>query len=102
MIQTVEVEKVDDCNLCMECLRYTKTLNVKKSTKNEDCNPKDKYKFDKSVLIGEDDDKFIFKVESTGALEPIDIVRRAMRILKEKINNFKADLSLSYDQHNQN
>ena len=61
------------------------------------CNPKDKYKYDKSVIVGEQDDKFIFIIESTGALEPIDIVRRAMKILKDKIMNFKADLSVSYD-----
>jgi len=97
MIQTVEVEKVDECNLCLECLRYTKTLNVKKSTDNKNCNPKDKYKYDKSVLVEEDDDKYIFIVESTGALEPIDIVRRAMKILKEKIQKFKEDLGQSYD-----
>ena len=97
MVQTVEIEKVDDCNLCLECLRYAKTLNVKKSVKNENCNPKDKYKYDKSVIVSEQDDKFIFIVESTGALEPIDIVRRAMKILKDKIMNFKADLSVSYD-----
>ena len=97
MSSAVEVEKVDECNLCMECLRYTKTLNVKKSTDNKECNPKDKYKYDRSVLVEEDDDKFIFIVESTGALEPIDIVRRAMKILKDKILNFKTDLSHSYD-----
>jgi hypothetical protein len=97
MIQTVEVENVDDCNLCLECLRYTKTLNVKKSIANDKCNPKDKYKYDRSVIVEEDDDKFIFIVESTGALEPIDIVRRAMKILKEKILKFKEDLGHSYD-----
>ena len=31
MNQTVEIENVDVCNLCMECLRYAKTNNVKKS-----------------------------------------------------------------------
>ena len=81
----------------MECLRFTKTLNVKKSVANYKCNPKDKYKYDRSVIVSEDDDKFIFIVESTGALEPIDIVRRAMKILKEKILKFKEDLGISYD-----
>jgi hypothetical protein len=102
MAQSVEIERLDDCNLCLECLRYTKTLNVKKSKDVKKCieeglDPKDKYKYDRSVIVDEDDDKFIFIVESTGALEPIDIVRRAMKILKEKILKFKEDLGVSYD-----
>jgi DNA-directed RNA polymerase alpha subunit len=93
MIQTVEIENVDDCNLCLECLRYCKTHNVKKSVSNDNCNPKDKYKYDKSVIVEEDEDKFIFIVESTGALTPVEIVGKAMKILKEKIINFKNDLA---------
>ena len=45
-------------------------------------------KYDKSVLITEDDNKFIFIVESTGAIQPVEIVSRAMKVLKEKILKF--------------
>lgn len=80
--QSVEIERADDCNLCEECIRYCK--NQYKA---------DKKQFDKDITIGEDEDKYIFIVESTGALQPLDIVRRAFRILKEKIDKFSTDLT---------
>lgn len=57
MKQVVEIEKVDDCNLCQECIRYCKT-EYKRNGKQ----------FEKDITIGEDEDKYIFIVESTGAL----------------------------------
>ena len=68
MKQLVEIEDQDKCNLCIECSRYTDGL-----------------KFDKAVSLKEDDHKFIFTVESTGALPPQEIVKKALRILKDKI-----------------
>ena len=56
---------MDKCNLCIECIRYGERVeldNVAKTT--------------------EDDQKFFFTVESTGALPPVEIVRKAMNILK--------------------
>lgn len=75
MKQLVEIEDQDKCNLCIECSRYTDTL-----------------KHDKAVSLKEDDHKFIFTVESTGALPPQEIVKKALRILKEKITNFSKEL----------
>jgi len=46
----------------------------------------------KAVNLSENDHKFNFIVESTGALPPVDIVKRAINILKTKINNFSNDL----------
>lgn len=63
--QKVEIEDMDKCNLCIECIRYGERVeldNVAKTT--------------------EDDNKFFFTVESTGALPPVEIVRKAMNILK--------------------
>lgn len=74
--QEVEVEKAGDCTLCIECQRYTEAKGI-----------------DNAVKIAEDNHKFIFTVESTGALPPVDIVRKAMTILKQKINMFASDLS---------
>ncbi len=66
---------MDKCNLCIECYRYAET-----------------FKLEKSVKITEDDHKFFFTIESTGALPPFEIVRRALKILKEKIHNFNLEL----------
>jgi len=45
------------------------------------------------VHISEDDHKFNFIIESTGALPPVEIVKRAFGILKTKINNLSKDLT---------
>lgn len=74
--QVVEIENSDKCNLCEECWRYTDTLSI-----------------EKAVRIDEQENKFNFIVESTGSLEPVDIVKRAFRILKDKISLFSDDLT---------
>ena len=75
MKQLVEVEDMDKCNLCIECSRYTDRLN-----------------HNKAVKLKEDDHKFIFTVESTGALPAQEIVKKALRILDQKIVNFNNEL----------
>lgn len=75
MKQTVEIEDASKCNLCIECYRYAET-----------------FKLEKSVTITEDDQIYFFTVESTGALPPVEIVRRALKILKEKIFIFNSEL----------
>lgn len=42
---------------------------------------------ERSVKIGEKDEKFVFTVESTGVMAPEDIVLRALTILKEKLRD---------------
>ena len=49
-------------------------------------------KLERAVRLGEDDHKFYFTVESTGVLPPEDIVKKALFILKRKINNFSQEL----------
>ena len=75
--QTVEIEDSSKCNLCTECHRYVDKLGPGN---------------DKSVTLGEDDNKFYFTVEGTGALPPVDIVKKAFTILKEKIRKFDREL----------
>ena len=41
---------------------------------------------ERAVKISEKDDRFIFTVESTGCLAPEDIVARALRILRHKLD----------------
>ena len=74
--QTVDIEDVNKCNLCTECSRYTDSLKV-----------------DKAVKLDEDDNKFYFTIESTGALPPVEIVRKAFQILKKKIATFDKELT---------
>lgn len=75
MKQLVEIEDQDKCNLCIECSRYTDSL-----------------KHNKAVTLKEDDHKYIFTIESTGCLPPQEIVKKALRILDQKINNFNNEL----------
>ena len=75
--QTVEIEDSNKCNLCTECHRYVDKLGPGN---------------DKAVTLGEDDNKFHFIVESTGALPPVEIVKKAFAILKNKIIKFDKEL----------
>jgi DNA-directed RNA polymerase II subunit RPB3 len=60
----VDVENADNCSLCQECTKYTQECGL-----------------DKAVKIGENDFKFVFTVEATGAIPPEEIVITAMKIL---------------------
>jgi DNA-directed RNA polymerase II subunit RPB3 len=53
----IDIENSDNCSLCQECIKFTQECGV-----------------EKAVKIGENDNKFIFTVESTGALPPEQIV----------------------------
>lgn len=69
MRNAVEIEDADKCILCIECIRF--------------CEGE---KLERAVKIGERDEKFVFTVESTGVLDPEDIVRRALDILMQKLH----------------
>ena len=75
--QTVEIENADQCSLCQECTRYASEVSLPA----------------RSVQIGENDNRFIFTVESTGALPPEEIVLRALQILKGKLDFLKTGLT---------
>ena len=68
--KTVDIENVDDCVLCEECTKYTQILGV-----------------EKAVKLSENDFKFIFTVESTGALDVEYIVEQSMKILQRKMTS---------------
>lgn len=70
--QAVEIEDILKCNLCNECVKYT---NEKK--------------LDKAIRIEENERKFLFTVESTGALPPASIVLKALRELQAKLDMLK-------------
>ena len=64
MRNIVEVENADNCILCIECVRYLQQNN-----------------YERAITIDENDNKFIFTVESTGVLAPEVIVTKAIKIL---------------------
>jgi len=64
--------------LCIECIRYGESQKI-----------------DKAAWVGEDDSEFNFILESTGALPPTDILKKAFRILKQKIEAFNNELQAS-------
>lgn len=79
----VQVEKAGDCNLCQECFKYAEQEIGQKTGG---------LKGKRAVQISENDHKFYFTVESTGALPPVEIVRKAFKILMKKIDDFKQGL----------
>ena len=56
--QEVEIENAANCSLCQECTKYASEVNLPSA----------------SVVIGENDSRFLFTVEGTGALPPEEIV----------------------------
>jgi NADH dehydrogenase/NADH:ubiquinone oxidoreductase subunit G len=64
-VKMIDIEDVNRCNLCNECVKYAQELKLDS----------------KAIRIDEDDTKFIYTVESTGALPPEEVVKKAFRIL---------------------
>ena len=79
----VQIEKAGDCNLCQECFKYAEQ-EIGTMTGG--------LKGNRAVTIDENDNKFFFTVEATGSLPPVEIVRKAFKILMKKINDFKKEL----------
>jgi len=52
------------------------------------------------ISISMKPDRFIFTVESTGAMRPEEIVMRALEILKEKLTNLHSHLNHEPDPSN--
>ena len=70
--KVIDIENSDNCSLCQECVKYTQEEGI-----------------ERGVKISENDYKFIFTVESTGALDPDEIVFRAMKILFDKLTSLQ-------------
>lgn len=47
------------------------------------------------VKIIQTKEKYIFTVESTGVMKPLEIVRQSFKVLKEKLIELKTELGLS-------
>lgn len=70
--KVVDIENIDNCSLCQECVKYSQELGV-----------------ENAIKISENDMKFIFTVESTGALEVDYIIEQSMRILQKKLTSLQ-------------
>jgi DNA-directed RNA polymerase II subunit RPB3 len=71
MRNTVDIEDADKCVLCNECNKCSQEMG-----------------YEQVVETGEHDERFTFTVETTGTLDPEDIVLRSMKILAGKLTNF--------------
>jgi DNA-directed RNA polymerase alpha subunit len=74
--QEVEIENADNCSLCQECTKFSQEVGLPS----------------RSVMIGENDSRFIFTIEGTGALPPEEIVLRSVKILQKKISDLSEAL----------
>ena len=72
----IDIENSDNCSLCQECVKFSQDQGV-----------------EKAVKIGEKDLKFMFTVESTGALPADEIVVTAMKILQNKLTTLQEQMN---------
>jgi len=71
----VVIEDVMKCTYCNECVVASEQM-----------------KHPGLVSVNQNEERFIFTVESTGALKPEDIVVTAINVLKEKLTEFDSEL----------
>eukprot|EP00924_Labyrinthula_sp_SR-Ha-C_P009539 maker-scaffold_2-snap-gene-27.0-mRNA-1 protein AED:0.01 eAED:0.01 QI:54/1/1/1/1/1/3/207/320 len=74
--QKVVVERNQDCVFCDECVKLSDTWQVRK-----DSPP--------FVIVREVKNKYLFKVETTGSLKPVEIVMGAFKVLRTKLENLR-------------
>lgn len=85
--QSVDIEDAGKCNLCNECVKYVSVdLELPKNIEYESLGVQN---WEKMIRIDENMNKYIFDVESTGALSPEDIVLKAFTVLKTKLQMLK-------------
>ena len=73
--KTVEIEDLDACMQCMECVKVSSAFDQ-----------------GKIISVDESENKFLFEVESTGAHPPEDIVSRAITIVFNKLDEIKSSI----------
>jgi len=76
----VEIEEAGRCTFCDECKKKAAHLEVPDL-----------------VHIRQKQDRFLFTVETTGALRPEEVVRSALFVLTKKLENLHAALSEDHD-----
>jgi DNA-directed RNA polymerase II subunit RPB3 len=69
----IEIEKPLQCTFCNECVQKAENLA----------------KGQELVSVQQRQDRFIFTVESTGALRPEEIIFSAFNVIKQKLRNIR-------------
>lgn len=72
----MDIEDAASCIFCDECKKKAIQLDVPDL-----------------VSVRQKQDRFLFTVETTGALRPEDVVRSAIRVLQEKLTNLHSHLT---------
>jgi hypothetical protein len=74
-----EVVNSEKCIYCDECKKTAESLDI--------------IRLKQFLKIGKKKDRFIFKVESVGSLSPINIVKKAMNVLREKLKEIEESIN---------
>lgn len=82
--ETIEIENLMKCMFCDECVRCGEALIMNTYPGQKFMNQSENY-----VRIKHVQDRFNFKVESTGALRPELIVRIALEQMKMKLDRLR-------------
>jgi DNA-directed RNA polymerase II subunit RPB3 len=77
---TVEIEDASQCTFCDECKKKAIQLGVPDL-----------------VSVRQKHDHFTFTVETTGALRPEEVMRSALKVIHEKLNNLHSHLVTEHD-----
>jgi DNA-directed RNA polymerase II subunit RPB3 len=77
---TADIEDASRCTYCDECKKKAIQLGVPDL-----------------VSVRHKQDRFLFTVETTGALRPEEVMRSALKILQEKLTNLHSHLATEQD-----
>lgn len=80
--ETIEIVKPNKCMFCEECVRKGEAIITKSSIAILNS-------LDNVVRINQIKDRFVFKVESSGALKPESILMEAFKLICVKIEDIK-------------
>ena len=67
---SLKVNKPLECNLCLQCVEFSNS----------------------KIKVETDETKFLFNVETTSGLRPVEIVSKSIDVLSDKLKEFEKDL----------
>ncbi|KRX10698.1 DNA-directed RNA polymerase, RBP11-like dimerization domain [Pseudocohnilembus persalinus] len=90
----IEIINKDACMYCDECTKFMAQEAIPDSegvSCFENINPS-VAEIESFVQIKQKKDKYIFSIETTGALKPADVVKKGLKVLQEKLDKFREHL----------